>query len=68
MTSSNEPNDRERSIDQFREEMNGLEERISQRFDWIDRRFDDIDRRLDSMNGKLDLILRRLTGTDGLAG
>jgi hypothetical protein len=48
--------------------MNGLEERISQRFDWIDRRFDDIDRRLDSMDGKLDLILHRLTGTDGLAG
>jgi hypothetical protein len=68
MASGNEPNDRERSIDRFREEMNGLEERISQQFDWIDRRFDDIDRRLDSMDGKLDLVLRRLTGTDGLAG
>jgi hypothetical protein len=33
MASGNEPNDRERSIDRFREEMNGLEERISQQFD-----------------------------------
>jgi predicted nucleic acid-binding Zn-ribbon protein len=85
MTSSNEPNDRERSIDRNLRSLNRrvdrLEyaqispqefsrafDRVYEEIDDLKERFNQVDRRLDSMHGKIDLILRRLTGTDGVAG
>jgi len=49
-------------VDDVRDAIKGLDERIDRRFESVDRRFDNVDRRIDSLERKLDSHFKWLVG------
>lgn len=49
-------------IDDVRDAIKGLDERMDRRFEGVDRRFENVDRRFDSLERKIDSHFKWLVG------
>lgn len=53
-----------RRVDDVRDAVKHLDDRVDRRFESVDRRFDAVDRRFDAVDGRFNAMDQRLAGMD----